>query len=154
LQAEATCPICLEFFSQPVLTDCGHSFCQPCLQALLGTPPRPAACPQCRATVAPGSLRPNRPLAAVAGLAEALGDEARQPRCQAHGEALGLFCQSCRRPLCSLCWQGDPHRDHRVRPAEESARQLRETLQTNLVFLQKEKEEFKSQGEKQSCDLL
>ncbi|XP_054045492.1 E3 ubiquitin-protein ligase TRIM7-like [Rissa tridactyla] len=154
LQAEATCPICLELFSQPVLTECGHSFCRPCLEAVLGKPPRPAACPQCRATVAPGSLRPNRSLAAVAGLAEALGDEARQPRCQTHGEALSLFCESCRRPLCPLCREEPPHRQHRARPAEEAARQLRETLQTNLVFLRKEKEEFKPEGEKQSNVLL
>ncbi|XP_014811262.1 PREDICTED: tripartite motif-containing protein 7-like [Calidris pugnax] len=154
LQAEATCPICLELFSQPVLTECGHSFCRPCLLAVLGTPPRPGPCPQCRATVAPDSLRPNRSLAAVAGLAEALGEEARQPRCPTHGEALGLFCQSCRRPLCPLCREGAPHRDHRVLPAEEAARELRETIQTNLVFLQKEKKEFKPQGEKQSDGLL
>ncbi|XP_075348268.1 E3 ubiquitin-protein ligase TRIM7-like [Mycteria americana] len=154
LQAEATCPVCLELFSEPVITECGHSFCGPCMAAVLGTPPRPAACPQCRATVLPGSLRPNRSLRAVAGLAEALGDEARRPRCPAHGEALGLFCESCRTPLCPLCREGPQHRDHRARPAEEAAQQLRETLQSNLVFLQKEKEEFKPKGEKKSDELL
>ncbi|XP_005229639.3 E3 ubiquitin-protein ligase TRIM7-like [Falco biarmicus] len=154
LQAEATCPVCLELFSQPLVTECGHSFCGPCLAAVLGSPPRPAACPQCRAPVAPGSLRPNRALRAVAELAEALGDEARRPRCPAHGETLGLFCESCRTPLCSLCREGSPHRHHRARPAEEAAPLLRETLQTNLVFLQKEKEEFKPKGEEKICDLL
>ncbi|KAM6282255.1 E3 ubiquitin-protein ligase TRIM7-like [Porphyrio hochstetteri] len=154
LQAETTCPVCLELFSEPVITECGHNFCGPCMAAVLGAPPRPAACPQCRATVAPGSLRPNRSLGAVAGLAGALEDEARRPRCPAHGEALSLFCESCRSPLCPLCRDGPGHRDHRARPAEEAARQLRETLQSNLVFLQKEREAFKPQGEKESDGLL
>ncbi|XP_074754293.1 E3 ubiquitin-protein ligase TRIM7-like isoform X3 [Athene noctua] len=154
LQAEVTCSVCLELFSEPVITECGHNFCGRCLAAVLGVPPRPAACPQCRAPVAPGSLRPNRSLGAVAGLAEALGDEARRPRCPRHGEALSLFCESCRGPLCPRCREGSPHRHHRARPAEEAARELRETLQDNLDFLQKEKEDFKPEGEKQSDVLL
>ncbi|KAM9303328.1 E3 ubiquitin-protein ligase TRIM7-like [Morus bassanus] len=153
LQAEATCPVCLEFFSKPVITECGHSFCGPCLAGVLGTPPRPAACPQCRATVRPGSLRPNFSLGTVAGLAGALGDEARRARCPAHGEPFLLFCRSCRTLLCPVCREGPQHRDHRAQLAEEAARQLRETLQSNLVFLQKEKE-FKPKGEEKSNGLL
>ncbi|KAM9648491.1 E3 ubiquitin-protein ligase TRIM7-like [Morphnus guianensis] len=154
LQAEATCPVCLELFSEPVITECGHNFCGPCMAEVLGVPPRPAACPQCRATVAPGSLRPNRSLGAVAGLAGALGDEGRRPRCQPHGEVLGLFCETCRVPICPLCREEPQHRDHHARLAEEAAQRLRETLQSNLVFLQKEKEEFKPKGEEKSDSLL
>ncbi|KAM6134324.1 LOW QUALITY PROTEIN: E3 ubiquitin-protein ligase TRIM7-like [Pterocles gutturalis] len=153
LQAETTCPLCLELFSE-LITECGHNFCRRCLDALLGTPPRPAACPQCRATVLPASLRRNRPLGAVAELAATLGDEAARPRCQSHGESLGLFCESCRTPVCPLCREGPEHRDHRARPAEEAAELLRETLQSNLVFLQKEKEGFTPEGEQQSDILL
>ncbi|XP_075276116.1 E3 ubiquitin-protein ligase TRIM7 isoform X3 [Opisthocomus hoazin] len=154
LEAEATCPLCLELFSAPVVTECGHSFCGRCLRAVLGTPPRPAACPQCRAVVAPGSPRPNVSLRAVAELAAALAEEARRPLCPEHGEALGLFCQSCRCPLCPLCREGPPHRRHRVQPAAEAARELRETLQSNLGFLRKEREEFKPRGEEKSVSLL
>uniref|UniRef100_A0A8D0KZ36 Uncharacterized protein n=1 Tax=Strix occidentalis caurina TaxID=311401 RepID=A0A8D0KZ36_STROC len=94
VQAEATCPVCLELFSEPVITECGHNFCGRCLAAVLGTPPRPA-------------------------------DEARRPRCPRHGEALTLFCESCRGPLCPRCREESPHRHHRARPAEEAARELR-----------------------------
>ncbi|OXB69422.1 UNVERIFIED_CONTAM: hypothetical protein H355_009216 [Colinus virginianus] len=140
LQAEATCPLCLELFSQPVLTACGHSLCSSCARDLLGTPPRPTACPQCRATVQPGSLRPNFTLGAVAELAAALEDEAKRPRCAEHGEPLGSFCQSCSQVLCPRCQEEGPHCGHHTRPAEEAAKELRETLQGNLEFLEKEKE--------------
>ncbi|XP_071590577.1 E3 ubiquitin-protein ligase TRIM7-like isoform X2 [Heliangelus exortis] len=154
LQAEATCPLCLELFSEPLITPCGHNFCRGCLQTLLGVPPRPAACPQCRGTIAPGSLRPNRSLGAVAGLAGALEEEAARPRCPTHGEDLWVFCESCRLPLCPLCREEPRHRDHRTRLAQEAARELRETLQSNLVFLQKEKEGFKPKGEEEISALL
>uniref|UniRef100_A0A670YX77 Uncharacterized protein n=1 Tax=Pseudonaja textilis TaxID=8673 RepID=A0A670YX77_PSETE len=42
LKQEATCPLCLDFFKQPMSLSCGHSFCRDCL-ALLGAE---ASCPQ------------------------------------------------------------------------------------------------------------
>ncbi|XP_065523149.1 zinc finger protein RFP-like isoform X2 [Lathamus discolor] len=153
LVEEATCPLCLDLFQEPVITECGHSYCGPCLAALMGVPPRPIDCPQCRAAVAPASLRPNRSLRSMAQLTEAL-DKARRAHCPEHGELLGLFCETCRCLLCPLC-RGEPrHRDHPARLAEEAARQLRETLQNNLVLLQKEKEEFRPVGQNKNDSLL
>uniref|UniRef100_A0A8C5U2I4 Uncharacterized protein n=1 Tax=Malurus cyaneus samueli TaxID=2593467 RepID=A0A8C5U2I4_9PASS len=99
LAAEATCPVCLELFAQPVLTACGHSFCRQCLEDVLGDPPRP-----------PGSRAPT----------------ARQGGpCPEHEEPLALFCEPCAAPLCALCRVGPEHLQHRVRPADEAARELR-----------------------------
>ena len=42
------CSICLNVFSHPVRTACGHVFCQACLQSWL---PQKAQCPECRAPV-------------------------------------------------------------------------------------------------------
>ncbi|KAM7070366.1 E3 ubiquitin-protein ligase TRIM7-like isoform 1-T1 [Acridotheres tristis] len=154
LAAETTCPLCLELFRQPVLTACGHSFCQQCLAAVLGHPPRPAACPQCHSPVQPDSLRPSRSLGAVAELARAMEEVATRARCPQHGSLLELFCEPCAAPLCALCCSGLQHRPHRVLPAEEAARELRNTLQSNLVFLQKQKERLKPKGDQKSRDLL
>ncbi|XP_036235122.1 E3 ubiquitin-protein ligase TRIM7-like [Molothrus ater] len=153
LVAEATCPLCLDVFEQPVLTACGHSFCGQCLAGVLGDPPRPAACPQCRAPLEPGSQRPNRCLGNMAGLARALEEVAARPRCPQHGKALALFCEPCAALLCAPCRDGPEHRRHRVRPAEEAARELRETLQRNLLFLQKQKEKLNSTEDQESEDL-
>ncbi|KAM7036266.1 E3 ubiquitin-protein ligase TRIM7-like [Passerculus sandwichensis] len=148
-----TCPVCLDVFEQPVVTACGHSFCGQCLAAVLGDPPRPAACPQCRAPLEPGSQRPNRSLGNVAGLARSLEEVAARPRCPQHGKALALFCDSCAALLCAPCRHGPEHRGHRVRPAEEAARELQETLQRNLLSLQEQKENLHHRGDQKIEDL-
>ncbi|KAM7036809.1 E3 ubiquitin-protein ligase TRIM7-like [Passerculus sandwichensis] len=153
LLAEATCPLCLDVFEQPVLTACGHSFCGQCLAAVLGDPPRPAACPQCRAPLEPGSQRPIRSLGNVAGLARSLEEVAARPRCPQHGKALALFCDSCAALLCAPCRDGPEHRGHRVRPAEEAARELQKKLQRNLLSLQEQKKKLNHRGDQKSEDL-
>ncbi|KAM7035980.1 E3 ubiquitin-protein ligase TRIM7-like [Passerculus sandwichensis] len=150
LLADITCPVCLDVFEQPVLTACGHSFCGQCLAAVLGDPPRPAACPQCRAPVEPGSQRPIRSLGNVAGLARSLEEEAVRLRCPQHGKALALFCEPCAALLCAPCRDGPEHRGHRVRPAEEAARELQETLQRNLLALQNQKKILNHRGDEKS----
>uniref|UniRef100_A0A8C5U8M3 Uncharacterized protein n=1 Tax=Malurus cyaneus samueli TaxID=2593467 RepID=A0A8C5U8M3_9PASS len=104
LAAEATCPVCLELFAQPVLTACGHSFCRQCLEDVLGDPPRPA---------------PARSAAPRWSRARQGGP------CPEHEEPLALFCEPCAAPLCALCRVGPEHLQHRVRPADEAARELR-----------------------------
>ncbi|KAL9868911.1 E3 ubiquitin-protein ligase TRIM7-like [Geothlypis trichas] len=154
LLAEATCPLCLDVFEQPVLTACGHSFCGQCLAGVLGDPPRPAACPQCRAPLEPGSLRPNRSLGSMAGLARSLEEVAARARCPQHGKALALFCEPCAALLCAPCRDGPEHRQHRVRPAEEAAQELRETLLRTLLSLTKQKKKLKHRVMQKSEDLL
>uniref|UniRef100_A0A8C3XM38 RING-type domain-containing protein n=1 Tax=Chelydra serpentina TaxID=8475 RepID=A0A8C3XM38_CHESE len=53
LQYEATCPICLEYFKDPVIIDCGHNFCRTCItQCWEGLhweiEEEGVFCPQCR----------------------------------------------------------------------------------------------------------
>uniref|UniRef100_A0A3Q3AMM8 Si:ch211-1n9.6 n=2 Tax=Kryptolebias marmoratus TaxID=37003 RepID=A0A3Q3AMM8_KRYMA len=45
------CPICQEFFEDPVTLQCGHDFCLTCIQAVWETDVSPAGpffCPECQ----------------------------------------------------------------------------------------------------------
>uniref|UniRef100_A0A8C0HEE8 RING-type domain-containing protein n=1 Tax=Chelonoidis abingdonii TaxID=106734 RepID=A0A8C0HEE8_CHEAB len=45
-----TCPICLERLRRPKILPCLHTYCQGCLEGLLGAGPR-LRCPECREDV-------------------------------------------------------------------------------------------------------
>uniref|UniRef100_A0A8C8RIF2 RING-type domain-containing protein n=1 Tax=Pelusios castaneus TaxID=367368 RepID=A0A8C8RIF2_9SAUR len=52
LQEETTCPICLEYFTDPVSLDCDHNFCRACItQCWEGS--QTVSCPQscCKAVL-------------------------------------------------------------------------------------------------------
>ncbi|KAM9666470.1 ret finger protein-like 4B [Trichechus inunguis] len=49
LKAEATCPVCLDFFSKPFSLSCAHTFCCDCIQTWIREREEPILiCPMCR----------------------------------------------------------------------------------------------------------
>uniref|UniRef100_A0A8C8SE14 Uncharacterized protein n=1 Tax=Pelusios castaneus TaxID=367368 RepID=A0A8C8SE14_9SAUR len=97
--AELHCPICLQLFVGPVILECGHNYCQGCIDRYWGdllAQAREAAlsscCPECRHPVPGGKYTPNRALGQLA-------DRARESSPAQEGQAgneelLGepLFC--------------------------------------------------------------
>nr|XP_028575661.1 zinc finger protein RFP-like isoform X2 [Podarcis muralis] len=137
---EATCSICLEFFKDPVILDCGHNFCQGCLAQCCEEGGKSVSCPQCREAVPRESPRPNWQLASMTEILRKLeeegsGAEAKEGGlCHKHREPLKLFCKEDRVPICVVCDKSKEHRDHRVIPIEEV------TQQAELKCLEKERE--------------
>uniref|UniRef100_A0A8C0FYU6 Uncharacterized protein n=1 Tax=Chelonoidis abingdonii TaxID=106734 RepID=A0A8C0FYU6_CHEAB len=61
IQEEATCPICLEYLTDPVSVDCGHNFCRGCITQYCAewVGCGSLTCPICRSQILKGNFRPN-----------------------------------------------------------------------------------------------
>ncbi|XP_076994022.1 E3 ubiquitin-protein ligase TRIM11 [Tamandua tetradactyla] len=157
LQEEATCAICLDYFTDPVMTDCGHNFCRECISRCWGQPEGPYACPECRELSPQRNLRPNRPLAKMAEMARRLHPPSPVPQgvCAAHREPLASFCGDELRLLCASCERSREHWAHRVLPLQDAADDLKGKLEMSLEHLRKQMEDallFQAQAE-ETCAL-
>ncbi|XP_062978399.1 zinc finger protein RFP-like [Elgaria multicarinata webbii] len=160
---ETMCPICLEYFKDPVIIDCGHIFCQACIIQCWKEPDKDALCPQCREPCQQRSFRPNRQLANIVAIAKqfslqmAKGAEALGRVCEIHLEPLKLFCKNDQALICVVCDKSKEHREHKVIPKEEAFEEYRGKILSHLKFLKEKKENCLSSiksGETESNDLL
>ncbi|XP_065271257.1 zinc finger protein RFP-like [Emys orbicularis] len=162
LQDELSCPICLEYFKDPVSIECGHNFCRACISQCWEKSEPNFSCPQCRETALQRNLRPNRQLGNVVELLKGLRLQAvtepeGQRVCERHQEALKLFCEEDQTPICVVCDKSKAHRSHKVVPIEEAAQEYKEQFQTRLQALKEEREKllgWKLIGEKRSPEYL
>ncbi|XP_074873310.1 zinc finger protein RFP-like [Carettochelys insculpta] len=162
LQDEVTCSICLEYFNDPVITDCGHNFCRACISQCWEGPDPAASCPQCRETVQQRHLRPNRQLANMVEIASRLSSQAAKAAggdgvCGEHREALKLFCKEDETSICLVCHLSWAHRAHTVVPVEEVTQEYKEKVQAHLKTLREEREKllgWKASGEGKSREFL
>uniref|UniRef100_A0ABM5FHE1 E3 ubiquitin-protein ligase TRIM39-like isoform X2 n=1 Tax=Pogona vitticeps TaxID=103695 RepID=A0ABM5FHE1_9SAUR len=160
---EAICPICLEYFKDPVTIECGHNFCRACLtQCWEGSEGEEVSCPQCREKVG-RILIPNRQLANIVELTKKLclqektRTEGKWRVCGKHQEPLKLFCKDDESPICVVCDRSKEHRDHDVVLLEEAALQYKDVILTRLDRMMEEKArivKYKDETEKESNDLL
>ncbi|XP_037354656.1 E3 ubiquitin-protein ligase TRIM17 isoform X1 [Talpa occidentalis] len=147
LQEEATCAICLDYFTDPVMTACGHNFCRECIRLTWekargkkGRRKRRDSfpCPECRELSPQRNLRPNRLLTKVAEMARQHPCPQRGDLCQTHQEPLKLYCEDDRSPICVVCRESREHRPHRVLPVEEAAQEHKARLEEDVASLRAE----------------
>ena len=72
LREELTCFICLDYFTSPVTTECGHSFCLVCLLRSWEEHNTPLSCPECWRTLEIPHFQPNERLGRLAGIGKQL----------------------------------------------------------------------------------
>ncbi|XP_067419830.1 zinc finger protein RFP-like [Emydura macquarii macquarii] len=147
LQDEATCPICLEYFTEPVALECGHNFCRACITECWGGSNTDVSCPQCRQAVQHRNLRPNRQLANVVEIVKRLSFKVTkgaggERACWEHQEPLKLFCKEDQTPICVVCDRSRAHKSHRVVPIQEAAEEYKENIQAHLKTRREEREKF------------
>uniref|UniRef100_UPI00398EB51E E3 ubiquitin-protein ligase TRIM39-like n=1 Tax=Pristiophorus japonicus TaxID=55135 RepID=UPI00398EB51E len=157
MKAEAICPICLEFFVDPVTIDCGHNFCRACILQYWEPIAGKVTCPQCRTEFLQRNIRPNRFVNNIVESVIKLKLEpepkpaGRELRCAEHEEKLKLFCEDDQRAICVVCSTSRDHRDHAVSPINEAAEIYKGLLRKSLDSLQKQMEEIcKSENEEEA----
>ncbi|XP_034885792.1 E3 ubiquitin-protein ligase TRIM17 [Mirounga leonina] len=147
LQEEATCSICLDYFTDPVMTACGHNFCRECIRLTWekvkgrkGGRKRRGSfpCPECRELSPQRNLRPNRLLTKVAEMARRHPALQSQDLCRVHQELLKLFCEDDQSPICVVCRESRAHRPHRVVPIEEAVQEYKLKLEADMGYLREE----------------
>ncbi|XP_069489013.1 E3 ubiquitin-protein ligase TRIM39-like [Ambystoma mexicanum] len=154
LKEEATCSICLEYFTQPVSVECGHAFCLSCITQCWEALEANFPCPQCRETSQNKTLRPIRQLGNMVEIARQLHLPNTTPQeenlCREHEEKLKLFCEDDQRPICVICRESKGHRAHTVLPIPEAALEYKDELYSQMEHLKKELKEMQEWGEEES----
>ncbi|XP_072887458.1 E3 ubiquitin-protein ligase TRIM39-like [Hemitrygon akajei] len=135
---ELICPICLDFFTDPVSLECGHNFCRSCItQCWEGEENN--SCPECREQFQETILRVNRALVRLAEKARNLNlnpkEKGNKLHCEEHEEELKLFCETDKKLLCLICRDAREHREHRFLPIKEALETYKDPAESSLKAL-------------------
>nr|XP_033939925.1 nuclear factor 7, brain-like [Pseudochaenichthys georgianus] len=150
LEEDLCCPVCQDVFRDPVLLSCSHSFCKACLKNWWDGKEE-KDCPVCRRK----SSKDEPPCNLVfKNLSETFlqerGQRSPEALCSLHSEKLRLFCLDHQQPVCVVCRDSKAHTNHRFRPIDEAAQDLREELQKALQPFQEKLKLFEEV--KVKCD--
>ncbi|XP_078073441.1 zinc-binding protein A33-like isoform X1 [Mustelus asterias] len=139
---ETICPICLDFFTNPVSLDCGHNFCRSCITQCWEKK-EINSCPECREEFPERNLRRSRALANLAEKARQIKlnpkEKKRKLHCEKHQEELKLFCETDKKLICLICRDSREHRDHRFLPIDEAVEICKDQLKSFLDSLTEKK---------------
>ncbi|XP_030045172.1 E3 ubiquitin-protein ligase TRIM39-like isoform X1 [Microcaecilia unicolor] len=141
LRDEASCSMCLDYFTDPVTTDCGHNFCRSCITQNWERRDTNFSCPQCRETTQQSNLRSNRQLANVTEMVKKLSQCSVRPKeedlYEEHEERLKLFCEEDQKIICLICRESRDHKSHTVIPIKEAVQEYKAKLKMHLKPLRK-----------------
>ncbi|XP_008846034.1 tripartite motif-containing protein 60-like [Nannospalax galili] len=142
LREECGCPICLDFFKDPVTTNCGHNFCFSCLSVSWKDVNSSFPCPVCRVCFPQRSFRRNALLQNLTEMVKCLQNRRSKRKrqeehavCQKHNQALTLFCVKDLEVLCTQCSFSVEHQKHYICPIKRAASYYREILEGSIESL-------------------
>ncbi|XP_072893174.1 zinc-binding protein A33-like [Hemitrygon akajei] len=149
---EVICPICLDFFTDPVSLECGHYFCRSCITQCWEREER-NSCPECREEFADRTLKVNRVLANLSEKARKLNlnpkEKESKLHCEKHEEELKLFCETDRKLICLICRDALEHKSHNFMPINEAVKIYQDRVKSSLDSLVKRKSDFQEMEQQQ-----
>ncbi|XP_036279951.1 tripartite motif-containing protein 60-like [Pipistrellus kuhlii] len=156
LQAEANCPICLDYLRDPVTIECGHTFCHSCIYQRWEDLPGTFPCPVCLHHCPERKLKRNTQLRHMIEIVKQIpttGSERKlqeeKPRCWKHDEVLTFFSDRAQEMLCPHCKDFLKHQDQSLIPIEEAAASYRRDLKRYIGALMVEVEDAETEYENQ-----
>ncbi|XP_016064484.1 PREDICTED: probable E3 ubiquitin-protein ligase TRIML1 [Miniopterus natalensis] len=143
LREELTCFICLDYFTSPVTTECGHSFCLVCLLRSWEEHNTPLSCPECWRTLEVPHFQPNERLGRLAGIGKQLRSQVLQnvDKQGAYGRMLAATKVSPDDEQGVDAFSIQCHGINRVHLLSEAEKHHKEKLQEILNLLRKKKKE-------------
>ncbi|XP_034537124.1 E3 ubiquitin-protein ligase TRIM39-like [Notolabrus celidotus] len=144
-EEDLCCSVCHDIFKHPVLLSCSHSFCKACLQSWW-TEKKTKECPVCKRTSKyepPCNLVLKNLCEAFLLQRDQTASSDSEALCSLHSEKLRLFCLDHQQPVCLVCRDSKKHTNHKFRPIDEAAQDLRGQLQESLRPIEKKLQRFK-----------
>ncbi|XP_062904058.1 nuclear factor 7, ovary-like isoform X2 [Mobula hypostoma] len=136
---ETICPICLDFFADPVSLECEHNFCRSCITGCWEREEN-NSCPECKTEFADRTLRASRILGRLAAKARNLylkpKEKENKLHCEEHELELKLFCETDRKLICVICATAQEHKSHDFMPIKEAVEICKEqssSLQSHIT---------------------
>ncbi|XP_004848285.1 tripartite motif-containing protein 60-like [Heterocephalus glaber] len=163
LQEESCCPVCLNYFKDPVTIDCGHNFCFDCLGACWENLDDTFPCPICRFPYYRKNFRRNPQLRSLTETVQKLGVRRSKRKqqlhpehttCKKHQQALTLFCDKDLELLCTRCSFTPKHLEHHVCPIESAAPHHRRLLEDKVEPLRSSLEQVEKMIALQGSKML
>uniref|UniRef100_A0A8C2SV18 RING-type E3 ubiquitin transferase n=1 Tax=Coturnix japonica TaxID=93934 RepID=A0A8C2SV18_COTJA len=149
LEDQLLCPICLEVFKEPLMLQCGHSYCKSCVLSLSGELDEQFLCPVCRKAVDCSASPPNVTLARIIEALQSWGEAEPTPEsCPTHHNPLSLFCEADREVICGLCGTIGNHKQHKITPISTAYCRMKEELSVLLTDVHKCKRNLDEQFSK------
>ncbi|XP_070263472.1 probable E3 ubiquitin-protein ligase TRIML1 [Myotis yumanensis] len=143
LREELTCFICLDYFTSPVTTECGHSFCLVCLLRSWEQHNTPFSCPECWRTLEAPHFQPNERLGRLAGIGKQLRSQVLQSEDQQgpYGRMLAAAMMHPEEDQGVNAFSSQCHGINRMSLSSEAEEHHKEKLQEILNLLCKKKKE-------------
>ncbi|XP_055486158.1 nuclear factor 7, brain-like [Leucoraja erinacea] len=152
LTEEIVCPICLDFFTDPVSLECGHNFCRSCITQSWDREGK-NSCLECREEFADRTLMASRALARLSEKARTLSlDRAEMEsklQCEEHQEELKLFCETDKKLICVVCAAGREHKSHSFMLVDEAVETYKDQVNSSIHSLTKNKSEIQRMEQQQ-----
>ncbi|XP_055487811.1 zinc-binding protein A33-like [Leucoraja erinacea] len=149
---EVVCPICQDFFTDPVALDCGHNFCSSCITQSWDREGR-NSCPECREESANRTLRVNRALVRLSEKARTLSlnlnAKKSKLQCEEHQEDLKLFCETDKKLICFICTTAGEHESHSLMLIEEAIEFYKEQVKSSFESLTEKESEIQKNEQEQ-----